>query len=49
VPKHPETKANLAEIEKSEAQLNAGDAMNAGMESAEVLSLSLERVARSAG
>ena len=49
VPKHPETKANLAEIEKSEAQLNAGDAMNAAMESAEVLSLSLERVARSAG
>lgn len=48
VPKHPETKANLAEIEKSEAQLNAGDAMNAAMESAEVLSLSLERVARSA-
>ena len=49
VPKHPETKANLAEIEKSEAQLNAGDAMNAAMESVEVLSLSLERVARSAG
>ena len=49
VPKHPETKANLAEIEKSEAQLNVGDAMNAAMESAEVLSLSLERVARSAG
>ncbi len=49
VPKHPETKANLPEIEKSEAQLNVGDAMNAGMESAEVLSLSLERVARSAG
>ena len=49
VPKHPETKANLAEIEKSEAQLNAGDAMNAAMESAEVLSLSLERVARSTG
>ena len=49
VPKHPETKANLAEIEKSEAQLNAGDAMNAAMESVEVLSLSLESVARSAG
>src|SRR5207253_9725661 len=49
VPKHPATKANLAEIEKSEAQLNAGDAMNAAMESAEVLSLSLERVARSTG
>ncbi len=49
VPKHPETKANLPEIEKSEAQLNVGDAMNAAMESAEVLSLSLERVARSAG
>ena len=48
VPKHPETKANLAEIEKSEAQLNVGDAMNAAMESAEVLSLSLERVTRSA-
>jgi len=48
VPKHPETKANLPEIEKSEAQLNVGDAMNAAMESAEVLSLSLERVARSA-
>jgi tRNA uracil 4-sulfurtransferase len=48
VPKHPETKANLPEIEKSEAQLNVGDAMNAAMESAAVLSLSLERVARSA-
>src|SRR6266516_4153072 len=32
VPKHPETKANLAEIEASESQLNAGDAMNAVME-----------------
>jgi len=49
VPKHPETKANLPKIQKSEAQLNVGDAMNAAMESAEVLSLSLERVARSAG
>ena len=49
VPKHPETKANLAEIEKSETPLNVGDAMNAAMESAEVLSLShWEREARSA-
>lgn len=44
VPKHPETKANLAEIEKSETPLNVGDAMNAAMESAEVLSLSHKTV-----
>ena len=49
VPKHPETKANLAEIEKSEARLDVTEAMKAAMESSEVLSLSLrERVARSA-
>ncbi len=37
VPKHPETKANLTEIERSEARLNVGDAMKAAMEAAEVL------------
>jgi len=37
VPKHPETKANLAEIEKSEARLNVGDAMKAAMDASEVL------------
>ena len=37
VPKHPETKANLAEIEKSEARLNVAEAMRAAMEASEVL------------
>jgi len=49
VPKHPETKANLAEIEKSEARLDVAEAMKAAMEASEVLSLSpWERMARSA-
>ena len=37
VPKHPETKANLITIEKSEARLNVDEAMKAAMEGAEVL------------
>ncbi len=37
VPKHPETKANLAEIEKSEARLAVADAMKAAMDASEVL------------
>ena len=37
VPKHPETKANLAEIEKSEARLDVAETMKAAMESSEVL------------
>src|SRR5437867_4456085 len=37
VPKHPETKANLAGIETSEARLNVADAMTVAFESAEVL------------
>jgi len=37
VPKHPETKADLAEIEASEARLQVEDAMKAAMASAEVL------------
>ena len=37
VPKHPETKANSVEIEKSETRLDVAAAMNAAMESAEVL------------
>lgn len=37
VPKHPETKANLIEIERSESRLNVDEAMNAAMASAEVL------------
>src|SRR5207244_9224646 len=37
VPKHPETKANLAEIEKSEARLNVAETMKAAMDTAEVL------------
>jgi thiamine biosynthesis protein ThiI len=37
VPKHPETKANLAEIEKSEARLDVTDAMKAALEASEVL------------
>jgi thiamine biosynthesis protein ThiI len=37
VPKHPETKANLIEIENSEARLDAVEAMNAALAAAEVL------------
>lgn len=37
VPKHPETKANLVEIENSEARLDVYEAMKTAMESAEVL------------
>ncbi len=37
VPKHPETKANLAEIEKSEGRLNVAGEMKAAIEGAEVL------------
>jgi thiamine biosynthesis protein ThiI len=37
VPKHPETKANLIEIERSEARLDVAEAMKAAMEGAEVL------------
>jgi len=37
VPKHPETKANLAEIEKSETRLDVDEVMKAAMEGAEVL------------
>jgi thiamine biosynthesis protein ThiI len=37
VPKHPETKADLIEIENSEARLNVTEAMKAAMASAEVL------------
>ena len=37
VPKHPETKANLIEVENSEARLDVSDAMKAAMETAEVL------------
>jgi thiamine biosynthesis protein ThiI len=37
VPKHPETKANLAEIEKSEARLDIAEAMRAAMNASEVL------------
>jgi tRNA uracil 4-sulfurtransferase len=37
VPKHPETKANLTEIENSETRLNVAEAMTAAFESAEVL------------
>jgi len=37
VPKHPETKASLAEIENSEARLNVDEEMNAAVASAEVL------------
>jgi len=50
VPKHPETKANLAEIEKSEARLDVGEAMRAAMEASEIIALSLwERAIRSVG
>jgi thiamine biosynthesis protein ThiI len=37
VPKHPETKANLTEIENSETRLNVTDAMKEALASAEVL------------
>ena len=37
VPKHPETKANLFEVEKSESRLNIAETMKAALESAEVL------------
>ena len=37
VPKHPETKANLAEIEKSEARLDVAETMKAALEASEVL------------
>jgi thiamine biosynthesis protein ThiI len=37
VPKHPETKANLTEIENSEARLDVVETMKAAMETAEVL------------
>jgi thiamine biosynthesis protein ThiI len=37
VPKHPETRANLAEIEKSETRLDVADAMKAALEAAELL------------
>ena len=37
VPKHPETKANLAEIEKSEARLDVAETMKAALEGSEVL------------
>jgi thiamine biosynthesis protein ThiI len=37
VPKHPETKANITEIEESEARLDVTEAMKAAMDSAELL------------
>jgi len=37
VPKHPETKANLSEIENSETRLDLADVMKAALDSAEVL------------
>jgi thiamine biosynthesis protein ThiI len=37
VPKHPETKANLIEVEESEARLDVAEAMKAALESTEVL------------
>ena len=37
VPKHPETKANLAEIESAESKLDVTEAMKGALESAEVL------------
>jgi thiamine biosynthesis protein ThiI len=36
VPKHPETKANLSEVERSEARLNVEEVMNNALESAEI-------------
>src|SRR5204863_3131968 len=37
VPKHPETKANLLEIEKAEARLDVAETMKAALEASEVL------------
>jgi thiamine biosynthesis protein ThiI len=37
VPKHPETKANLTEIEAAEARLDVSEAMKTALEAAEVL------------
>jgi thiamine biosynthesis protein ThiI len=37
VPKHPETKANLIEVEKSESRLNVSEAMKAALDTTEVL------------
>lgn len=37
VPKHPETKANLAEIERSETKLDVAQAMKEAIETAEIL------------
>jgi thiamine biosynthesis protein ThiI len=37
VPKHPETKANLIEIEKSESRLDTSETLRAALDSAEVL------------
>jgi thiamine biosynthesis protein ThiI len=37
VPKHPETRANLAEIERSEARLDVADAMKQALETSEVV------------
>ena len=37
VPKHPETRANLAEVETSEGRLDVAEAMGQALESAEVL------------
>ena len=37
VPKHPETKADLTDVEKSESRLNVDAEMAAAMASAEVL------------
>jgi len=42
VPKHPETKAHLPEIEKSETRLQVTEVMNAALESAQLLSFSVE-------
>src|SRR5207249_7240218 len=46
VPRHPETKANLTEIESAETRLDIAEVMKAAVENAEVLSISLwERAA----
>src|SRR5262249_57665311 len=37
VPKHPETKATVSEIERSESRLDVADSMKAALETAEVL------------
>ena len=42
VPKHPETKANLADIEKSEARLQVAEVMDAALESAEIRSFTID-------